>query len=145
MKIAKLQHPYSEVISIFAEKYSDGRVPSNIQIADEDEAYAMYGADRRAVAVGFIRGWAANWDDKCLGIIVHPEYRGRDYGSLMLRVLETVARDRGEKRLRLHVDPNNHSARKLYEKNFWYPYGRRDDGEIIMFKTLERKKKWTHI
>lgn len=88
------------------------------------------------VAFGMIRGWDEEWDDKCLGLIVHPDHRGRGYGSLMLHYLETVARNRGLKKLRLHVSPKNHIARKMYEKAFWYPYGRRDDGEIIMYKRL---------
>lgn len=127
---------YPDVINQFISDFSDGWINTQVSIQPSNEGYSINDDAGLCAAVGFIRGWNENWDDKCLGLIVHPRYRGRGYGSLMLHFLETVARNRGEKRLRLHVNPHNHPARKLYEKNYWYPYGRRDDGEIIMYKQL---------
>jgi len=130
-----LQLTYTDTLSDYIVKHSDGYVANNFNCYPDDEAYML--VDSTVVAaVGFIRGWTQRWDDKCLGIIVHSDYRRKGYGQLMLNFLEVVGRSRGLKRLRLHVSPKNHKARKMYERNGWYPYGRRDDGEIVMYKKL---------
>jgi len=138
--MTRLRFPYTEVVNTFTSQHSDGWIKSAIRIGEEDVACALYDDDRRCMAVGFLRGWEPRWEHKCLGLIVHQDARGRGYGSLMLRFLETIARDKGETKLRLHVDPQNHKARKLYEKNYWYPYGRRENGELIYYKMLHNSR-----
>jgi len=133
MKIIPIENV--TLLNNFIDFYSDGFITNHISLSANNEYHLIFG-ELGVVAVGFIRGWDEGWDYKCLGLIVHSGYRGKGYGSLMLHFLETVARERGETKLRLHVQPSNHKARRMYERHFWYPYGRRENGEIIYFKNL---------
>ena len=45
----------------------------------------------RLCAMGMIRGWDGDWEEKVLGVIVRDKDRGRRYGSLMLEFLCCLA------------------------------------------------------
>ena len=46
----------------------------------------------------------------------YPEYRGKGYGSRLLKLAEYIARDEDLKRMSVIVSSNNSDARKLYER-----------------------------
>ena len=93
----------------------------------------------KVLAYGFIRGWDAEWEDKCLGICVHPDHRNKGYGELMVRFLHVAARERGLEKIRLHVHPDNTKALSLYKKMGYEIVGTRKNGELIGYKKLGKK------
>lgn len=118
----------------------------DIEIRPQDECWIIQIASERTridskaksptegiVGIGFLRGFDY-WDDICLGIAIHPDYRNKGYGTLMMAWLDLIARQRGVKNLRLHVHPDNLSARKLYHKFDFVLEGQRENGEFILFK-----------
>lgn len=49
-------------------------------------------------------------------VAVHPDYRGRKLGELMMRQMMELARGFDAVRMTLEVRPSNHVARALYQK-----------------------------
>lgn len=49
-------------------------------------------------------------------IYLHPEFRNHGWGRSTLELLETVMKQRGIKRIGLHVFSNNKIAQELYQK-----------------------------
>lgn len=89
------------------------------------------------LAYGFIRGWGDKWDEKVVGVCVHPDLRGKGFGELMLRWLEKVAWERGLKSLRIHVSEKNISALNLYKKlNYIFDGTKTDKGDLIGRKKI---------
>jgi len=125
-------------INGFVAKHSDGWIKTTrgIDVSKDNVGVGIF-IKGEPVAVGFIRGWNEDWNDKVIGLIVHTDHRGKGYGRLLLHYLEVMGRGRGLKRLRLHVHPDNHVARRMYERDGWYPYGRRENREIIMYRVLK--------
>jgi ribosomal protein S18 acetylase RimI-like enzyme len=91
----------------------------------------------KILGFGAIRGWNEKWEDKCIGLVISPKYRGRGLGLLLMNFMEAHARIMNVKRLRLHVNINNIPAIRLYEK-LGYEFGEetREDGEWIGYKEL---------
>lgn len=56
-----------------------------------------------------------------VGIGVAPEARGRGVGDALMTAFEARARELGATSLRLSVYPDNHAARRLYERHGWRP------------------------
>ena len=50
-------------------------------------------------------------------VAVHPDYRGRGFGSALLKMVFAVQKGRGYDCMQLLVSPGNASARRLYERN----------------------------
>lgn len=50
-------------------------------------------------------------------IAVHPAYEGRGYGRAMLEAAESIARERGGRRIMLEVRADNPRAQRLYRRN----------------------------
>jgi ribosomal protein S18 acetylase RimI-like enzyme len=90
----------------------------------------------KMIAFGMIRGWDEGWDEKVLGLIVHPDERGHGLGTFVIQELENEAREEGVTQLRLHVSPQNKTAINLYHKMGYHKDGTREDGEWIMRKEL---------
>lgn len=55
----------------------------------------------------------------------YPEYRGRGYGSLLLKAAESIARDAGLWRMSVIVADDNIGARRLYERHGYREFARR--------------------
>ena len=97
-----------------------------------DIHYVLTGYKHPIIAYGWLRGWDDNWPDKCLGLLVHPECRGRGYGELLCRFLLQAGKERNIARVRLHVDPKNEAALALYKKvGFAFDGTKRADGELV--------------
>jgi ribosomal protein S18 acetylase RimI-like enzyme len=57
-------------------------------------------------------------------IAVAPGFRGRGLAAVLMRDAESVARERGSRRLRLEVRADNGGAIRLYERLGYRPYAR---------------------
>lgn len=101
-----------------------------------EDFYCVLCLDEEVVAYGFLRGWDAGWEDKCVGLIVADEYKDKGFGRLMLEFLHSVAFSKGLERVRLHVDKDNISALALYIKHGYKFTRKREDGEYIGYKNL---------
>ena len=109
----------------------------DLSFQSSKDEYLSVDHNGKEIALGFLRGWDADWDDICLGIIVVPEFRRYGFGEMLCKQLETIAQNRGLKRIRLHVDKNNVPAYSLYKKLGYIKTGIRENGELIMYKDLE--------
>jgi len=108
-----------------------------IDVPDESENIHLVDyVEGVPVAFGLIRGFDEGWDDKCLGIAVHKDFRGQGYGYRMLDKIIGISKNLGLTQLRLHVHPDNKAAIKLYMGMEFRKKGTRDNGEWIMYKNL---------
>ncbi len=107
-----------------------------------DNAYADYIVARQG---GRVVGYAGMWllcdEAHITNIAVHPAYRGRKIGDLLLTHLERRAAQRGMKSMTLEVRPSNPVAQALYSKHGFVPRGIRRgyysdtrEDAIIMWK-----------
>jgi len=74
---------------------------------------AMWG--KQVVAYGMLRGWDEGYEVPSLGLAVHPDFRKKSLGRMMMVVLHSAARLRGARQIRLKVYKSNVGARKLYK------------------------------
>ncbi|HHY36804.1 MAG TPA: ribosomal protein S18-alanine N-acetyltransferase [Firmicutes bacterium] len=91
--------------------------------------------------VGYGGMWLIMDEAHVTNIAIHPQYRRRGLGELLLRCLMTRAYVRGARRMTLEVRRSNHIAQRLYEKLGFRGIGYRkdyysDNGEdaLIMWK-----------
>ncbi|HEX6488832.1 MAG TPA: GNAT family N-acetyltransferase [Candidatus Dormibacteraeota bacterium] len=82
--------------------------------AGPDLYYALL-ADGEVLGYGLLRGWEEGYEVPSLGIAIHPSGRGRGLGRLLMEFLHSAARERGARRIRLRVHPDNVAARRLYD------------------------------
>lgn len=80
-----------------------------------DLYYVLVGSSK-VVGYGMLRGWDEGYQIPSLGIAIHPEYRGKHFGGLMMGFLHAAARFHGARRVRLKVYAENESALAMYRK-----------------------------
>lgn len=113
------------------------RKQADIYFAVVKDGYTGWsGVYGEVVGVGFIRGFADNWDEKVFGMVVGKNYGHMGIGTLILQTAHVAAKMRGLKHLRLHVDLHNKCALDLYDKFGFVHQGERENGEWIMRKAL---------
>ncbi|MBI4515932.1 MAG: ribosomal protein S18-alanine N-acetyltransferase [Deltaproteobacteria bacterium] len=93
-------------------------------------------------ALGYICRWLVAEEVHILNVAVHPDYRGRGFGRLLVETIIHEARTAGARLVTLEVRRHNAAALRLYRKlgfaekgvrrNY---YGRGDDA-IIMTREL---------
>jgi len=66
--------------------------------------------------VGYVGMWTVGDEGHITNIAVHPDFRGKGIGTLLLSFLIAVAYSRGIGALTLEVRVSNVRARKLYER-----------------------------
>ena len=101
--------------------------------------YTLLRKGNKSIGFGMLRGWDEGWEDVCLGLVVHQNYRKQGCGSFLMKCLIDEAKRRKVSRIRLHVSPRNLPAIKLYKKLGFKQEGTRDDGELIWYYYLEQK------
>ena len=99
-----------------------------------NDIYVVIMADD-ILGYGFLRGWDDKWADICLGVIVKPEHQSNGLGTLLMHFLHATAKQKGLKKIRLHVDKNN-PAIKLYKKMGYKFDSKRENGELIGIRYL---------
>jgi ribosomal protein S18 acetylase RimI-like enzyme len=87
--------------------------------------------DDQAVAYGMLRGWDEGYPTASVGVAVRRTREREGIGRAMMEALHDAARARGADSVRLRVHPDNHSARRLYERLGYQPVGM-ERGEILM-------------
>jgi len=121
--------PFFQPHSFIVDEWMQGKRISN--------EYWWITKDAVILVYGFIRGWGDNWPEKVVGICVHPDFRRKGFGELMLRWLEKVAWDRGLKSLRIHVNYKNYPALNLYRKlGYMFLGDNTDKGDLVGRKRL---------
>ncbi|HKI31431.1 MAG TPA: GNAT family N-acetyltransferase [Gemmataceae bacterium] len=88
------------------------------------------------LAYGLLRGWDEGYDVPSLGIATHPDARGCGLARPFMLFLHAAARQRGARRVRLKVYPDNTPARRLYE-SLGYRLESGADGQLVGFCLLE--------
>ena len=109
-----------------------------------EESVAMPDAEWRERMTGAVTFWQARdggeplgmaglWEDPGAGsppaayliaMFVRPSARGRGIGALLVQTVVDEAGSRGHDRLTLHVETENDSARRLYERTGFVRTGR---------------------
>ena len=82
---------------------------------------------REVLAYGMLRGWDEGYDIPSLGIVVHPDSRGKGLGELLMHFLHDAARRQGARELMLRVCRENVAAYELYVK-LGYRFGVEERG-----------------
>jgi ribosomal protein S18 acetylase RimI-like enzyme len=86
---------------------------------------------------GMLRGWDEGYEVPSLGIAIHPDFRGKGYARLLMRNLHAAALLHGAKTVRLKVQRDNTTARRLYE-SLGYQFELTKSEEFIGFRDLGR-------
>jgi ribosomal-protein-alanine N-acetyltransferase len=93
--------------------------------------------------IGYAGMWIILDESHVTTIAVHPEFRNKNYGRLLLNLLMKEAVALGTDRITLEVRPSNHSAKSLYDSIGFKSAGIRKgyytdtkEDAIIMWKSL---------
>ena len=114
------------------------------EMLDNDRAYYLV-AKVNDRAVGYIGVWLIAGEGHITNVAVHPDYRGKGIGNLLMMAIEHLAKARGAARMTLEVRVSNDIAQGLYRKLGYIAAGIRrryyrdnDEDAIIMWKDIER-------
>src|SRR5436190_1957479 len=80
------------------------------------DVYAIVCDGGRIVGYGMLRGWDEGYDIPSLGIAVDPATQGRGYGRKLMEFLHELAKQRGARKIRLKVYPDNERAVRVYRE-----------------------------
>ncbi|KXG76047.1 Acetyltransferase YpeA [Fervidicola ferrireducens] len=96
--------------------------------------------------VGYAGMWLIVGEAHVTNVAVHPEFRKKGIGELLMRSLMTLAKESGAKMMTLEVRKSNYIAQNLYTKLGFEPIGIRrgyytDNREdaVIMWTNLNEK------
>lgn len=79
--------------------------------------YYMVGLIGEApAAYGILRGWDEGFQRPTAGMVVLPEFRGRGYGTAVVRELIQEAQRREAPSVLVHIDLDNLASRRIFEK-----------------------------
>src|SRR5262245_55645210 len=79
-----------------------------------DDLYYVMTRNPDIIGYGMLRGWDQGHEIPSVGIIIHPDFRGKGLGGLFMNFLHVSAALRGAKQVFLHVDERNEVAIELY-------------------------------
>jgi ribosomal protein S18 acetylase RimI-like enzyme len=88
----------------------------------------MFGA--QLIGYGLLRGWDAGYAVPSLGIYIVPEARGKGLSNLLMHHLHLAAKLSGASRVRLKVNRDNVTAKRLYER-FGYRFEEFDEQQLL--------------
>jgi ribosomal-protein-alanine N-acetyltransferase len=94
------------------------------------DLYYVLVSDNQILGYGMLRGWDEGYEIPSLGIALHPSMRGKGLGKVFMQFLHLVAQQRGAKKIRLKVYPDNVSAVTLY-RNLGYLFQPTEDGQLL--------------
>ena len=110
------------------------------EAVNENAVYVVATIDDKLVA--YAGAWISFEEAQVMNVAVHPEYRGKGFGTKLFSQLIDEVKSRGATAITLEVRPSNEAAIKLYEKFGLKSVGRRkgyyiDNGEdaLIMWNT----------
>ncbi|MCF6097195.1 ribosomal protein S18-alanine N-acetyltransferase [Thermovorax subterraneus] len=112
--------------------------------SNELATYIVAKVDGRVV--GYAGMWLIVGEAHVTNVAVHPGFRKKGIGELLMRSLMTIARESGAKMMTLEVRKSNYIAQNLYTKLGFEPIGIRrgyytDNNEdaVIMWTNLNEK------
>ncbi|MBP3965717.1 MULTISPECIES: GNAT family N-acetyltransferase [Paenibacillus] len=81
-----------------------------------DGVSLVYSRSKRSIPLGFIHYYTRG--DMLLFdmLVVHPQHRGKQIGTLLISKAETAAKEKGCSYARLFVDHGNPKAQRLYSR-----------------------------
>lgn len=83
----------------------------------QDNALAHYTvAERGSRVIAYCGMWLIVDEAHVTNIAVHPQYRGKRIGEVLLTYVMTLARLKGADKMTLEVRPSNKAALNLYKK-----------------------------
>lgn len=95
------------------------------------DLYYLLVDSAKVIGYGMLRGWDVGYEVPSLGIAVHPDYRHRHLGALLMRFLHEAARARGARAVRLKVYETNEVALAIYKK-LGYQFGSKiEQGQLV--------------
>ena len=110
------------------------------EAVNENAVYVVGIVNEKLVA--YAGAWISFEEAQVMNVAVHPNYRGRGFGTELFAKLIEEVKSRGATAITLEVRPTDESAIKLYEKFGLKSVGRRkgyyiDNGEdaLIMWNT----------
>lgn len=140
---------FEQVIDLEITGEQQGFVRSNLYSIAQSKAIpvltpkAVY--NEAGELVGFVlyrgeRDPSQDPDGWLVRIMIDKRYQGRGYGRQTMEEIMRVARDEmGCRAIGLSVEPENHSARKLYESLGFRDTGEAIRGQLIMKLTFEEQ------
>ena len=110
------------------------------EAVNENAVYVVGVFDDKVVA--YAGAWISFEEAQVMNVAIHPDYRGKGFGTKLFAQLIDEVKSRGATAITLEVRPSNEAAIKLYEKFGLKSVGRRksyyiDNGEdaLIMWNT----------
>jgi len=101
------------------------------------DVYCVLQMGTDLVGYGLLRGWDDGYDVPSLGLAIDASQQGRGHGRRLMEFLHVLARQRGAKRIRLRVYPENVRALALYQSlGYAFNLKRGTDGQILGFLEL---------
>lgn len=130
--------------SIEQASFEQGWTPAAFRRELTENRVARYVvADAGEEIVAFAGLWVVLDEGHIVTVAVHPRWRRRGLGQLMVHALTAIALEHGLDSLTLECRPSNEAALSLYQKYGFYEVGRRKryyaDGEdalILMTESL---------
>ena len=99
------------------------------------DLYYVVVYEGNVIGYGILRGMDEGYKVPSLGIGIDKKFYGTGVGSLLMNFLETTARIRGYKKMRLRVYNENKRAFPFYLK-LGYKYEPYDEHSVLGFKEL---------
>ena len=116
----------------FSEEYASQLIHYN----GKDLYYVITNSDKMITGYGMLRGWDEGYKIPSLGIIVHPDWRGKGLGYLLMLFLHQAAKARGAEKIRLKVYPDNTQAVHVYQKLGYVFEDNLSDNQLVGYLTL---------
>ncbi len=82
----------------------------------DKDLYFLQTVESEICGYGMLRGWDEGYSVPSLGMIIHPDYRGKGLAEEFMAFLHDCARQKGAKQICLKVYPKNKAAIALYTK-----------------------------
>lgn len=95
------------------------------------DLYFILFEDSEVLGYGMLRGWDEGYEIPSLGIVIHPDAQGQGKGRLLMNTLRAAAQQRGAKKIRLRVYPENLSAVNLY-RSLGYDFVQEKSGPYLV-------------
>jgi [ribosomal protein S18]-alanine N-acetyltransferase len=102
--------------------------------AGEDLYYILV-LGKQILGYGMLRGWDEGHARPSLGIVIHPDARGKGLGKVLMYFLHVAARFKGADEIRLKVYPENVKAIQLYQA-LGYKFNDQEAGQWVGIVSL---------
>jgi [ribosomal protein S18]-alanine N-acetyltransferase len=101
------------------------------------DVYCVRQIGKELVGYGMLRGWEEGFQVPSLGLAIEAAHQGRGHGRCLMEFMHALARQRGAKRIRLRVYPDNVRAMNLY-RSLGYSFTKdcESDRQIVGFLEL---------